>query len=203
VRRRIIHRSGIAGVVGALLATTAISTAQSQQISNNVFQTNVQLTIVPFAMLQFDDPSPTLYLEIPPGDSTIPSSGVEFVVTGNANATLVAEPSAFVEIPGVPSGQRWMGKAALGTDVVGYKLELRFPDSGHSGPPPSNIQFAALPGFEEGPTTPPLTVNLSQTAGSRTGVLHMEASHEWTPHGGLPLPGIHVGQVVLTLTPST
>lgn len=197
--QRKVAKIGFAGF--GLLFAAAAAPAYAQQLTNQTFQTNVNVGILPVAELTIDG-SNLLYLEIPPGASTIPSSGVNFTVTGNADATLVAEPDAFVEVE-TEDGPQHLGKAALGAEVVGYKLELRFPRA--STPPPGSPtfpQFAALPGFEEGPTTPPLTVDLATTGQQRTGVIHMEAHHNWTPSGGLPLPGLYVGQVTLTLTAS-
>lgn len=182
------------GVAG-LVSIAVLHPAGAQQLSNEGYQTNVNLALLPIAELEFVGGN-LLYLLIPPSDSTVPGSGVEFVVTGNADATLIAEPDEFVLV-----GSQYMGKAVLGAEAVGYKLELRFPDTGAPGSPP-NPQLAALPGYIAGPTTPPLTVDLASTQMERTGVLHMEADPNWTPHGGIPLPGIYVGEVTLTLTPS-
>jgi hypothetical protein len=38
------------------------------------------------------------------------------------------------------------------------------------------------------------------TGGEREGVLHMETNQEWTSDGSYPLAGIHVGEVILTLS---
>jgi hypothetical protein len=155
----------------------------------------VNVQILPFAYLVFIN-TPLLYLEVPPPGSTAPSNGVFFTVIGNANATLTAEPDAFINVP----GEGYMGSAVLSGSAIGYKLDLRFPRIGVAGPPPSPVQTAALPGFAAGPTTPPLTVNLVQTGGQRDGVINMETNQSWTPDGGLPLAGIHVGEVILTLS---
>lgn len=155
-------------------------------------QVGVNIEVAPIAYLVFEN-DPLLYLEIPPPDSTVPSNGVFFKVIGNALATLTAEPDAFINVP----GEGYMGKAVLSTSSVGYKLELRFPRIGVIGSP---VQISVLPGFEEGPTTPANPVNLLLTGGERQGVLHMETSQEWTADGSFPLAGIHVGEVILTLT---
>jgi hypothetical protein len=183
--------------LATLLAAALVSVfaaAASAQTTSSEGEAEVTLTIVPIAMLEFIGGN-LLYLEVPPADSTVPSSGVEFRVTGNAHAILTAEPDAFVEVP----GEGFVGAAFLpgNPEPVGYKLELRFPRSGVSGSP---IQIAALPGFEEGPTDPPLEVDLTLTGGERNGVLHMEASHQWTHDGGVALPGLYEGTVTLTLT---
>jgi hypothetical protein len=118
---------------------------------------------------------------------------VRFRVTGNAAAILTAEPTAFLEVP----SEGHLGKAVLGAEEIGYSIELRFPRTGAPGSP---VQIAGLPGGEPGPTTPPLEVDLTATGGQREGEVHLLASQAWTEHGGLPLPGIYVGQVTLTLT---
>ena len=41
---------------------------------------------------------------------------------------------------------------------------------------------------------------MTLTGGVRDGVIHLEASQDWTGDGGLPLPGVYVGNVTLTLT---
>jgi hypothetical protein len=163
--------------------------AHAQQISNDAFLTTVSIEIYPIAYLEFLD-TPLLYLEVPPPGSTLPSNGVNFVVTGNASATLFAEPDAFIQVAGP---KEWLGKAILGSEAIGYDIQLEFPDVG------PGLQVAKLPGNVPDHTDP-LTVDLTLTNGEREGVIHLLASHEWTPGGLLPLPGIYVGSVVLTLT---
>jgi hypothetical protein len=160
-------------------------------------ETEVTISVLPTVQLEFLS-TPLLYLSVPPSASTIPSTGVNFRVIGNASATMTAEPDGFVTIPTLdyPAGEE-MGRAELNGNPVGYRLRLDFPSQGAVGSP---VQFAGLPGYAAGPTEPPLTVNLMSTSGVRNGRIHLEASHEWTPDGGLPLPGIYVGEVVLTVT---
>jgi hypothetical protein len=178
---------------GTVACGVLLSQAQAQQVSNEAFNVNVNVLVAPIAQLDFID-NPLLYLEIPPPGSTVPASGVRFQVVGNASAILVAEPNDFIEIP----TEGHMGRAVLNGNSVGYKLELRFP---RTGVPGSGIQIASLPGFEEGPTTPPLEVDLTLTSGVRQGVIHMESDPAWNDMGGtLPLPGLYVGAVTLTLT---
>ncbi len=153
-------------------------------------ETVINIEVSPVAYLEFLDPA-LLALTIPPPGSTVPSNGVRFRVTGNAMASLSAEPDAFIDVP----GEGFMGKAVLGAGSVGYKIELRFPRTGAPGSP---VQVGVLPGFEPGPT-PQLEVNLTLTGGQREGVIHMETNQIWTVDGGIPLPGIYVGQVILTL----
>jgi hypothetical protein len=176
---------------GAVALVASASGAEAQPVADDA-DANVLLTIMPIAALEIVGGN-LLYLEVPPADSTVPSSGVSFKVIGNASAILTAEPDSFVEVP----ANGYMGAAYLNGNAVGYKLELRFPSSGVVGSP---IQIAPLPGFEAGPTTPPLGVNLTLTGGERQGVLHMESSADWTEDGGIPLPGTYVGSVTLTVT---
>lgn len=183
------NRSGIILAASAVLACSApIAPATASETD----EVQINIEVAPIAYLVFDS-TPLLYLEIPPPGSTVPSNGVFFRVIGNASATLTAEPDAFINVP----GEGYMGKAVLGLSEVGYNLELRFPRLGVSGSP---IQISVLPGFEEGPTVPSNPVDLLLTGGEREGVIHMETSQEWTEHGGLPLAGIHVGEVILTLS---
>ena len=154
-------------------------------------QVHLNITIAPTATLTFLD-TPLLYLEVPPPGSTFPSSGVRFRVTGNAAAILSAEPDEFIQIPSLG----YLGKAVLNSGIVGYKIDLLFPSIGVAGSP---IQISTLPGSTAS-GTPPLSVNLTLTGGVRDGVIHLEASQNWTADGGLPLPGIYVGNVTLTLT---
>ena len=180
-------------IAGCMITGSMTSSAvKAQQISNDVFQTNVNITILPYAELEFTGGN-LLYLLIPPPDSTIPSTGVNFIVRGNATATLSAEPDDFIWIP---SENSFMGKAVIGSEEIGYRIELRFPSVPMPGSPP---QYAWLPGFEQSGTSP-LSVNLTLSSGARAGVIHMEASQEWTPDGAFPLPGIYEGEIVLTLT---
>ena len=106
------------GFVGAGLAGGA---AHAEALSNSTFLTHVNVEVLPVAELQILG-SNLLYLEIPPAGSTIPAAGVNFIVTGNAHATLTAEPDAFMQV-----GSQYLGKATLGSESVGYKVELRFP----------------------------------------------------------------------------
>lgn len=177
---------------GVLMPAAITLCAAEAGLASNTAQVQVNVEIAPIAYLVFDS-TPLLYLEVPPPDSTAPSNGVLFRVIGNATATLTAEPDAFINVP----GQGYLGKAVLGLSEVGYRVQLRFPNVGVVGSLP---QTSELPGFEEGPTTPANVVDLLLTGGERSGVLHMETSQEWTEHGGLPLAGIHVGEVILTLS---
>jgi hypothetical protein len=198
--RRIASRRGASRLPGRALATALLCAAAvlihggPLKAASDEGQANVTLTIVPIAMLEFTGGN-LLYLQVPPPGSTLPSSGVQFRVTGNATAIVTAEPDAFVDVP----GEGIMGAAFLpgNPDPVGYKIELRFPRTGVIGSP---IQIAALPGFEEGPTTPPLAADLALTGGEREGVVHMEASQQWTEDEGIALPGLYAGSVTLTLT---
>ncbi|HWA19456.1 MAG TPA: hypothetical protein VG757_10715 [Devosia sp.] len=155
----------------------------------------VTITVVPTASIAIIGTTNLLYLEIPPAGSTIPASGVNFAITGNANASVTAEPDSFVSIPtfDYPTGES-MGRAVLNGNPVGYRLRLDFPAVG------PGAASSRLPGYEDGPTTPPLAANLMATGGTRNGRIHLEASPDWTPTGGLPLPGIYVGSVTITVT---
>lgn len=180
----------LAALAAALLAALPMSAAKAEQVSSNIYRTNVEVVVEPFAYLEFVG-SNLLHLEVPPSGSTAPSSGVRFVVTGNAIATVTAEPTDFMQV----DGEGYVGRATLGTEGIGYKLEVRFPRLGASGSP---VQIAGLPGFEAAPTTP-LSVDLTLTGMQREGEIHMETDPYWTPHGGIPLPGTYTGSVTLTL----
>lgn len=175
------------------VSVAAAGQSSAQQISNHAYQQPIDLTVLPVATLQIIGNN-VLHLDIPPAGSTIPASGVDFRVIGNAHATLTAEPDAFMVV-----GGQYLGKASMGAESVGYKVELRFPKTGAVGSP---IQYAALPGYEAGPTVPALSVDLTTTGMQRDGQVHMEADPNWTPSGGIPLPGTYTGNVVLTLTAS-
>lgn len=175
----------------AFMTTTALP---AKAVDPGEFDTTINLLVEPFGVLELLDPA-LLALTIPPPGSTVPSLGVRFRVTGNAAAIMTAEPDDFMEVP----SEGFVGKAILGAGSVGYKLELRFPRTGVPGSP---VQIAVLPGFEPA-ATPPLEVNLTLTGGVREGVVHMETSPDWTETGALPLPGVYVGEVILTLTADT
>jgi hypothetical protein len=187
-------RSICAIITASSLALSASSITAKAQPTSEDAEANVLLTIEPIAALSFTGGN-LLHLEIPPAGSTVPSNGVEFQVVGNATAVLLAEPDAFIQVP----VEDFVGAAYLNGNPVGYKIELRFPRTGVVGSP---IQIASLPGFENGPTVPPLGVNLALTGGERKGVIHIESSTDWTADGGMPLPGLYVGSVTLTLTAS-
>ncbi len=166
-RRRVLAETLVVACTTMLAFPSLPAVAQSTPESAAV---NVNIQVLPIAELEFLD-APLLHLEVPPPGSTIPVTGVRFRVVGNASAILTAEPDAFIEVP----GESFMGKAVLNSGAVGYKIELRFPRLGAPGSP---VHIAALPGFEEGPTTPPLEVDLTLTKGEREGVIHMEASDD-------------------------
>jgi hypothetical protein len=181
---------------GVLLAGVLqgwVPAALAGQVDNHTFETNVNVAVLPFAELSIVG-SNVLSLTIPPAGSTIPSSGVKFLVMGNASATMTAAPSDFIQI-----GSQFLGKAVKGSDQIGYNLELRFPSVGAPGSPKA---AAGLPGFEAAPSYPPLTVNLATTGNQRAGEIHLEADPNWTPSGGIPMPGTYLGQIVLTLVAS-
>ena len=190
-------RTRIAAGCVALLATAGLpATAQlDNPWEGDGAEVSALLSVEPFVEFELLDPA-LLYLEIPPPGSTVPANGVRFLITGNASATVVAEPDAFIDVP----GEGFLGRAVLETDsneFVGYNLNLRFPRIGISGSP---RQDASLPTFEVGPTTPSLTVDLALTGDQREGVIHMEAHQNWTEHGGVPLPGPYKGQLTITVT---
>lgn len=182
-------RLRIAAGAAGLLLLSLVSTAAAQQISNNQYQVPLELEILPIAELSFVGGN-TLRLDIPPAGSTWPSAGVRFNVIGNARASVSAIPDAFIEIPGV--GQ-FMGKAVRQSDseAIGYGLLLEFPKTG------PGYQAAGLPGTD-GDGTAPLTVALN--GAERQGAIQLSADPTWTPSGGIPLPGLYLGQITLTLT---
>lgn len=157
-------------------------------------QVDVNIAVVPIASLTIVG-SDLLELTVPPSKSTVNTSGtVQYLVTGNAAATVTAEPDQFVNIP----SKGWMGKAVLGAGAIGYQIQLMFPDSSVGT---SFIGISTLPLLTQSGTVPPLTVPLPLTGGQRSGTIDLLASAAWTPDGGLPPPGVYVGQVVLTVTP--
>jgi hypothetical protein len=170
----------------ALAACALVGTIARPAYADTTATVPVNVTVQPMAIFEWLDPA-LLYLTVPV-PSTTPPGTVRFRITGNASATITAIPDAFVFIP---SDGSYMGKAVLDTSVLGYKIHLFFPSTG------IGQQTASLPGTDGG-GTPPLTVVLA--GGSRQGEIRMDASQLWTPDGGMPALGLHVGQVILTLT---
>lgn len=159
--------------------------------------TIVNIEVVPFASLEFDDPTPLLYLEVPPSGSTIPWAGVAFTVTGNASASLSAEPDAFIKVPASQYPglvvDPFLGKAvSQNGDEIGYDLELRFPIPGPN---------TGLPLTTAGPAVSPV-VDIYGSGGTVGGLLHLIADPDWTAGGGLALPGLYEGDIILTLSAS-
>ena len=109
-------------------------------------------------------------------------------------AILSATPDAFIQIPS--QNNNYLGKAVLNGNAVGYKINLQFPSIGVLGSPTS----PAFSPVTSRSGTSPLAVNLTLTGGARDGVIDLVADPSWTADGGLPLPGIYVGNVILTLT---
>lgn len=177
-------------IVGAMLLALPTTFA----MADDPHQVNVNINVLPIASIAIIG-SNLLDLTVPPSTSTVNTSGtVSFVVTGNASATVQAAPSEFVNIP----GQGWLGKAVLNSGIVGYQIQLTFPSVGMMGSP---IAISTLPTYDQEATVPPLTVSLLPT-GQRAGKIDLLASAGWTPDGGLPLPGVYVGDIVLTVTAS-
>ena len=180
----------------ALVATSFLALPAHAQQAGASDIVNVNINVMPFAMLEFDDPDPLLYLEVPPPDSTLPATGVGFTVIGNSNATLSAEPDAFMQIPAanysvsVPYDPH-LGRAEQGGQFIGYDIELRFPANSINGLPLENEGAA-----ESGP------VDIIGAGGAVGGVLHLIADPNYTSDGGLALPGLYEGEIILTLTAS-
>lgn len=185
----------VAVCVSAMICLAALP-ASAQQISSSEFVTTVHITVSPFATLEFNDPNPLLYLEVPPPGSTIPSTGVEFTVIGNASAALSAEPNAFMQVTSLTYkgvSNPFMGVAIHVGDEIGYDLQLQFYSPVNS--------FSGLPLVQVGPAVSPL-MNIAGNGGSVSGVLHLIAHPNWTAGGGLALPGLYEGEIILTLTAS-
>lgn len=185
----------------SILAAFAISSgAQAGPIlPHGDGDAHIAVTIEPFASLHFMT-SNTLALTVPPSKSTVNTTGaVQFVVDGNAEATLTAAPSQYIYIPPVPGGEGgWMGRAVKNGHSVGYQVQLTFPSNGVLGSPKA---IASMPLYEQAGTSP-LSAYLPLTGGERPGTVDLLASANWTPDGGLPLPGLYTGQIILTLTAS-
>ena len=158
-------------------------------------EVGVDINVVPIASITFEGGN-LLALTVPPSGSTVNTVGsVIFVVTGNAKATLTAAPNDFVFIPGTNNG--WMGKAIKGGDVIGYQVQLTFPNNTVGS---SFKAIASMPLSVQQGTVPPLSVPLPLTGGERKGTVDLLASATWTTDGGLPATGVYSGQVVLTVT---
>jgi len=180
---------------GALTATCFLALpASAQQISPSEFVTTVNITVMPYAALEFDDANPLLYLEVPPPGSTVPATGAGFTVIGNSYATLSAEPDSFMQIAsasykGVPDP--YLGRATQGGEEIGYDLQLEL------FTPVNSIN--GLPLNQEGPAVSP-QMDVEGAGGAIGGVLHLIANPNWTAGGGLALPGLYEGEIILTLT---
>ena len=194
-----MNKKQIYRLLGALAVALAAGTCQAGAVQPQAQgQAHVDVNIQPFASLHFLT-SNLLELTVPPSKSTINTSGaVQFVVDGNARATLTAAPSQFLYVTPQPGGDGgWMGKAVNNGHYVGYQVQLTFPSNGVMGSPKA---IAAMPLSEAAGTTPALPVFLPLTAGRRPGTVDLLANANWTADGGLPLPGTYVGQIILTLT---
>lgn len=180
----------------ALVATSFLALPAHAQQAGASDIVHVNINVLPFATLEFVDTDPLLYLEVPPPGSTVPATGVEFIVIGNASATLSAEPDSFIQIPAAQyigvGFDPYLGRATQSGQEIGYDIELRFPIPGPN---------TGLPLSQEGPATSPL-VDVAGSGGAVGGVLHLIADPNWTVDGGLPLPGLYEGEIILTLTAS-
>lgn len=189
-----MKRYKLEALAAVAMALTAFG-ATAQQITPSQYQVQTTITVVPYAELTFLAGS-LLYLKIPPGASTIPDGGVSFRVSGNAIASLTAEPSEFLQITttvlnlglGGP-GTYFLGKATINGADIGYDLSVDFPMGfGNTARLPKN--FA-------GPTPARLANVLP---GDVFGTIDLITNAAWSNQGQLPLPGIYVGQVTLSLT---
>lgn len=144
---------------------------------------------IPFAVLLLADKQLNLTF---PLDGSTSSADLRFVVFGNIRADLSAEPSAFVEI-----GSQKLGKATIGSSVVGYDVAVQF--SKENTARHRNLQALADLSLVAG-EMPSLAADEIEGI-LRDGVIRVTTNRTWTVDGGLPLPGNHVGQIVLTLTP--
>lgn len=189
-----------AGGIAALTVLTLAGTAAYAAGPNEAFSTDINLQVEPYAELTFQTPT-LLYLEVPPSTSTVNApSSVKFTVTGNAHATMTAAPSEYILIPSSPTDDGgWMGKALMGSEPLGYQLLLTFPSNSPFGCGCGPVRSATLP-LDDDVGTDPLTVNLVATGGTRRGSIDLYASTAWTLHGGLPLAGLYVGEIILMLT---
>lgn len=178
----------------ALAATGFLSLPAVAQQAGASETVTVNIEVVPFATLEFTDPNPLLYLEVPPPGSTIPSAGVEFTVIGNSMATLSAEPDSFMQVPAALypgiSFDPHLGRAVQSGQEIAYDIELRFPIPGPNTGLPLNAPGAAV--------SP--QVDIAAAGGSVGGVLHLIANPNWTTGGQMALPGLYEGEIILTLT---
>ncbi len=181
----------------ALLALVSSSAAglpipaHGEQVSLQTSVTNVNIDVLPVAELQLLD-TPLLYMQIPPGGTVLPGARVRFKVSGNGSATVSAMPHAFVQIDSLDGAYLGMAVRQSDTATVGYDLTVRFPSTG------MGLQSSSLTGTEN-TGTPPLSVALN--GGTRQGAIDLTANPDWTPAGGIPLPGLYVGELILTVTP--
>ena len=180
----------------ALAATSFLALPAHAQQAGASDIVNVNINVMPFATLEFVDADPLLYLEVPPPGSTVPATGVGFTVIGNSNATLSAEPDAFMQAMSVTYKgvtDPHLGLATQAGEEIGYDLQLEL------FTPVDDIK--ALPLIQEGPAVSPL-MDVAGAGGEVSGVLHLIANPNWTVDGGLPLPGLYEGEIILTLTAS-
>jgi hypothetical protein len=87
----------------------------------------------------------------------------------------------------------FLGRAVNSGQEIGYDLELRFPVS--------PLAVNVLPQNAAGPAVSPL-VDIAGAGGSVGGTLHLIANPNYTSDGGLALPGLYQGEIILTLTAS-
>lgn len=184
-------RFAVCTIAAAFLVALPVS---AQQGSSSQSVTTLNIAVVPFAALEFSDPNPLLFLEVPPPGSTVPSEGVNFVVIGNSSATLSAEPDSFMQVSstqffGIPFDP-FLGRAVQAGQEIGYDIELRFPIFPQSA--------RGLPLSVAGPAVSP-RVNIVNYGGQVSGTLHLIANPNWTASGGLALPGLYEGEIILTL----
>jgi hypothetical protein len=177
----------------ALVALLACSLGLIHPMSASATQAVIQVTIEvePYAEINFPEATettnPLLSLSIPPPTSTIPSMGTPFTVKGNASASVVATPDAWLFVGGE---NQYFGKAVMGAEELGYNLIVEFP---------TLLGWNALTG-NDGEGTAPFPVNVS--SGPVQGMVHLLANHTWTADGTWPLPGTYTAVVTVVVTGS-
>lgn len=185
-------------LVGLFSIALCLGSTQAMAVTNpwSPDQTTVpvEVEVLPMASIDFPDGTGGLHLYVPPATSTLPSSGVRFVVQGNATAWVTAAPDQFLFVNPYVVGNttfpgRYLGRAVIGSGAeIGYNLQVEFP----------LLEYRALPGTNGGGTSAN-PVNMPSYGGEVTGYLHLIASHRWTPNGSMPPVGDYTGNIVVTL----
>lgn len=175
-------------VAGFLLAGIAGSIASAEEPARPHADPLAEiLAAPPFAILQLS--RNMIALPFPSIGGVAQSVSLDFVVVGNARATLTAEPAESFTVNG-----KVLGRAENGAEAIGFDVILEFQE----GKKKRKDEHK-----RRGSVAAPITSSTADLIASgleSKGTISLVTDPKWALNGGMPLPGNYVGEIILTLT---